>query len=619
VTGVTTDMLSQPHHDGSALYVSNLRPGLGDTVTLRVRVPHEADVSAVHVRLTPDAEPKFVDAVVERRTETETWWRAEIICRNPVTNYRFILEGGTTAYQWLNGTGLHPRDVPDAADFRIVTFAGPPAWAADAIVYQVFPDRFAKSVDRPAPRWAWPAAWDDPLDLSQQSTSRQLYGGDLDGVIEHLDHLQSLGVNVLYLTPFFPSHSNHRYDASSFDRVDPVLGGDEALARLVDAAHALGMKVLGDFTTNHTGDSHEWFEKAQSDPESDERGFYFWEDGGYVSWLGVKSLPKLNYDSQLLRERVFEDPNGVVRKWISGAHGLDGWRVDVANMTGRYKAQDLNRELARQMREAMRDTRPDSLLIGEHCHDFSLDAMGDGWDGVMNYAGFTRPVWTWLRDKGFAPKFLGSPLMVPRLGGSSVMDTMREFAAIAPWRSIRHSFNLVGSHDTTRIRTLVGDDSRHVDAAAGLLFTMPGIPMMTYGDEIGMRGDYGEDGRRPMPWDAGQPGAEPSDAERWDTRILAVYRGLISARNSSHALRHGGLRWVHADDDALVFLRESAEQTALVHCSRAAHDPIEISTRHLAGVAAAHTAYGRDLALKGDRLSLAAGGPGVSVWTWSTT
>ncbi len=294
---------------------------------------------------------------------------------------------------------------------------------------------------------------------------------------------------------------------------------------------------MGDFTTNHTGDTHEWFQKAQADPECDERGFYFWEDGGYVSWLGVKSLPKLNYDSQVLRQRVFEDPHGVVRKWISGSHGLDGWRVDVANMTGRHKAQDLNQELARQMREAMRDTRPDSLLIGEHCHDFALDVMGDGWDGVMNYAGFTRPIWTWLRNKDFAPKFLGSPLMVPRLGGSSVMETMREFGAHAPWRSIRHSFNLVGSHDTTRIRTLVGEDSRHVDAAAGLLFTMPGIPMMTYGDEIGMRGDCSEDGRRPMPWDAAQLDADHSNTahpntahsntahssdERWDTRLLAV-------------------------------------------------------------------------------------------------
>ena len=609
MTSVRTGLLSQPHHDGSALYVSNLAPRLGDTVTVRVRVPHEADITAVHVRLTPDAEPLFVDAVVDRVTETETWWRAEIICHNPVTSYRFILEGGPTAYQWLNGTGVHERDVPDAADFRLVTFAGPPAWAADAVVYQVFPDRFAKSgdgVDRPLPDWAVPARWDDPVDLSKDSGSRQLYGGDLDGVVEHLDDLQSLGVNVLYLTPFFPATSNHRYDASSFEQVDPVLGGGEALARLTRAAHARGMKVLGDFTANHTGDTHEWFRKAQADPESDERGFYFWEDGGYVSWLGVKSLPKLNYDSQVLRQRVFEDSDGVVRRWLSGPDGLDGWRVDVANMTGRHKAQDLNHEVAAQMRRAMHDSKPESLLIGEHCHDFTRDAQGDGWDGVMNYAGFTRPIWTWLRDVGFAPKFLGSPLMVPRLGGSSVMETMREFAAMAPWRSIRHSFNLVGSHDTTRIRTLVGEDSRQVDVAAGLLFTMPGIPMMTYGDEIGMRGDHGEDGRRPMPWNAGHA----------DARILEVYRGLISARNSSHALRHGGLRWVHADDDVLVFLRESTEQTALVHCARAAHDPIRLSTRHLTGVAEAHTAYGGDLVLGGDSVSLVADGPVVNIWTW---
>jgi len=605
------DLLAQPHHDGSGLYVSNPVPQLGDTVRVRVRVPHESQVSAVHVRLVPDAEPTFVDAVIDQVAETETWWRADIVCHNPVTSYRFILEGGPAAYQWLNGTGLHERDVPDAADFRLVTFEGPPEWAADAVVYQVFPDRFAKAMDRPAPDWAVPAEWDDAVDLSETG-SRQLYGGDLDGVVAHLDHLQALGVNVVYLTPFFPSTSNHRYDASSFDRVDPVLGGDEALTRLTAAAHARGMRVLGDFTTNHTGDTHEWFRKALADPECDERGFYFWEDGGYASWLGFKSLPKLNYDSQVLRQRVFEDTGGVVRRWITGPDGLDGWRVDVANMTGRYKAQDVNHEVARQMRQAMHDSRPDSLLIGEHCHDYTRDAMGDGWDGVMNYAGFTQPVWTWLRDADFAPKFLSSPLMVPRLGGSAVMETMREFAALVPWRSVQHSFNLVGSHDTTRIRTLVGQDARQVDVAAGLLFTMPGIPMMTYGDEIGMCGDSGEDGRRPMPWDDGAK----DDGDSWDARILEVYRGLISARNASHALRHGGLRWVHADDDVLVFLRESIDQTALVQCARAAHPPIQVSTKHLTGVAGVRTAYGRDLIQSGESVTLTADTPEVNIWTW---
>ena len=607
---VQPDLLGQPHHDGSALYVSNPYPALGESVTVRVRVPSDADVTAVHVRTTPDAEPVFTDAAVERTTGTETWWAAQVVCHNPVTNYRFILEGGPTAYQWLNGTGVHQRDVPDAADFRLTAFGAPPAWAGEAVVYQVFPDRFARSAgqdSRDVPEWAVPAGWDETPRLEPGVISRQLFGGDLDGITERLDHIAELGANVVYLTPFFPARSNHRYDASSFDQVDPVLGGDEALGRLVDAAHERGMRVLGDFTTNHTGDAHEWFVTAQQDPDAEERGYYFWEGEEYVAWLGVPSLPKLNYDSAPLRHRVFEDKEGVVRRWITGDSPLDGWRVDVANMTGRYRGQDLNHDVARQMRLAMDEAAPDALLVGEHCHDYTQDAQGDGWHGVMNYAGFTRPVWTWLRDRGHAPKFLGSPLMVPRLGGASVMETMREFAAGVPWATVRHSFNLVGSHDTTRIRTLVGEDARQVDVAAGLLFTVPGIPMLTYGDEIGMEGEFGEDGRRPMPW----------GSDGWDSRLLETYRGLIAARRSSPALREGGMRWVYADDETLVFLRETPSEVALVHCARDAHDPVVLSTRHLPGIAGARAAYGHGLALGEGTMTLTATGPQVSIWTWT--
>jgi alpha-glucosidase len=608
-TATAGHLLAQPHHDGSALYVSNPYPALGETVRVRMRVPREAEVSAVHVRTCPDAEPAFVDAVLERRSDTETWWAADVACHNPVTNYRFILEGGPTGYLWLNGTGVHQRDIPDRDDFRLTTFGAPPAWSREAVVYQVFPDRFARSAaqdERPVPEWAIPAQWDDPVRLGPEEIGRQLYGGDLDGIAEHLDHLEALGVTVLYLTPFFPSRSNHRYDASSFDAVDPVLGGDQALERLVRAAHERGLRVMGDFTTNHTGDAHEWFIRASSDPESPERSYYVWEDGDYVAWLGVKSLPKLNYDSEQLRERTFEDPQGVVRRWLTGEHGLDGWRVDVANMTGRYMAQDHNHDVARQMRRAMEEVSPEALLVGEHCHDYTLDARGDGWHGVMNYAGFTRPVWTWLRDEAHAPSFLGVPLMVPRLGGRSVMETMREFAAGVPWSTVQHSFTLLGSHDTTRVRSLVGDDPRPVEVAAGLLFAMPGIPMLTYGDEIGMRGDFGEDGRRPMPW----------DERDWDSRLFDVYRGLIAARRRSEALREGGMRWVHASQDALVFLRETGSEVALVHCARAAHSPVALPTRHLPGVASAATAYGPDLHVDGDDVVLKAERPMVGVWTW---
>lgn len=604
-------LLDVPHHDGSTRYVSQPYPRLGDTVDLLVRVPHAADVASVHVRTTPDAEPAFVAARVARVTTVDTWWQAAIVVRNPVTNYRFLLQGGPQAYQWLNGTGLHDRDVPDAADFRLTTYGAPPAWSRAAVVYQVVPDRFARSTaadDRGAPPWAIPADWADPVVRSGPGVGRQFFGGDLDGVTEHLGHIAELGADVVYLTPFFPGRSNHRYDATTFTCVDPLLGGDAALDRLVDRAHQGGLRVLGDFTANHTGIGHEWFTAARTDPEAPEREYYFFDGEQYVAWLDVPSLPKLNYDSEALFRRLFDDPDGVVRRFLSGPHALDGWRVDVANMTGRHGAADHNAAVARAMRHAMEDVSTDGLLIGEHCHDFTHDAVGDGWHGVMNYSGFTRPVWTWLRHPGHAPRFLGSPLMVPRLPGGAVMDTMREFAALVPWSTVCHSFTLVGSHDTTRIRSLVGDDAAQVDVAAGLLFTMPGIPMVTYGDEIGMLGDFGEDGRRPMPW-----GRDPGT---WDTRILDVYRQLIRVRKGAIALREGGLRWVYAGDDALVFLREHGDEVALVHVARSAHEPIRLPRGSLAGVDGAHAAYGPALATDGDDAVLTADGPTVGIWTW---
>ncbi len=167
-------LLSQPHHDGSALYVSNACPAPGETVQVLVRVPHEAGITAVHLRTAPDGEQQFSDALVDRRTDTDTWWRADLTCHNPVTSYRFILEGGPSSYAWLNGTGMHVRDVPDAADFRLVTYDAPPAWALDAVVYQIFPDRFAKAVDREAPEWADPAGWDDPITTERSRIAQHL-------------------------------------------------------------------------------------------------------------------------------------------------------------------------------------------------------------------------------------------------------------------------------------------------------------------------------------------------------------------------------------------------------------------------------------------------------------
>lgn len=595
-----------PHHDGSATYVSNLTPDLGDTVAVFLRVPKASGVTQAMLRTFVDGEQELTATTVDRETEHEVWLRGEVRAENPVVGYRWLLDGVPNGYQWLNGEGTHAHDVTDAADFRITTHPAPPAWASDAVLYQVFPDRFAKSVDRPAPDWAIPQAWDDPVVGAGPETPYQYYGGDLDGITAHLDHIASTGANTVYLTPIFPGRSNHRYDASTFDAVDPLLGGDAALARLSDALHARGMRLMGDLTTNHCGAGHEWFQRAIADPAAPEADYFTFRHhpDDYVCWFGYPSLPKFDHRSEGLRRALYEGPGSTVARWL-GPHGMDGWRIDVANMTARLGAMDLNHMVATTLRATMAQANPESLLLAEHSHDASRDLLGDGWHGIMDYAGFARPLWQWLRSP--APvRFEPGPFTpFPTVGATSMVAAMRAFSAARPWRATAHSLTLVGSHDVPRIATFLGGDQGLVTVAFGLLASMPGIPMLWAGDEIGQEGVNGEDGRRPFPW---------HDASRWDTARLATNRALFRARAESVALRHGGLRWLAVGDDAVTFLREAPGESVLVHAARADHAPVRLPGA-VVGPELTGLAGTPDLRAGADGVvTLPADGPAFSMW-----
>ncbi|MDR2722146.1 MAG: hypothetical protein LBB54_00210 [Cellulomonadaceae bacterium] len=232
----------------------------------------------------------------------------------------------------------------------------------------------------------------------------------------------------------------------------------------------------------------------------------------------------------------------------------------------------------------MTGINPQAALVGEHFFDYTHDLPGDGWQAAMNYAGFSRPVWGWLADPHSGLDFISVPLPRRRIPGRNIADTMRDFAARVPWQVASVQLNNLGSHDTPRLLNSVGT-RENVELAAALLFTYPGVPMLFAGDEIGARGTNGEHARVTMPWDlAGLDGAGAAGSgsgtgttgdstgagggSRWDGQTLQVFRTLSRLRGSRQALRDGGIRWAVIDDDALVYLRQSRDETLLVVVAR---------------------------------------------------
>lgn len=605
-------IMALPHHDGSEIYVQQGPYQLGSVITVRARVPRGYGETAVLLRFVQDAEPRTVRTVLAHSDEHDHWYEAQLPLHNPVTSYRFALVLPGDVY-WLNARGVHDRGVTDENDFRITTAAPAPAWLHHAVVYQVFPDRFARSAaadERALPDWAEPASWDDEPAAHGARTGKQLYGGDLDGVIEHLDHIADLGVTTVYLTPIFPGRSAHRYDASTFDHVDPLLGGDDALARLSEALHSRGMRIMGDITTNHTGAGHEWFHRARTDESCAERDFYYWIDGGpgYASWLGHSNLPKLNFASPELGPRLIDGPRSVIGRWLQAPWSLDGWRVDVANMTGRYAAEDHNEDVGRRLRATLAEVNQDAALISEHFHDARGDLSGETWHGNMNYTAFSNPVWTWLAAPDNGIRYMGvEGLAMPRRTGAQMVAEMRDFDAAVPWQVLLNQWNMLGSHDTPRIRTVVGSREMQ-EVAAGLLFTYLGVPAMFAGDEVGLTGTTGEHSRVPMPWDS---------PDRRDDVIHERYRALARLRAEHRSLSEGSLRWVLAQDDAVGYVRETTDEALLVVVARAAWVGAELRLAVPGGAAA--TLYGSaDLMVtESDGVTsvvVPGDGPAVGVW-----
>lgn len=561
--------LSSIHHDGSKRYVtspSGINLQLGDEVTIRLRAAKGAPIERILLRTCPDGEQFFSEMQIDDTQESPVcnWWQAKLRSTMPVTAYRFLLFT-TDGIWWYNGSGLHRHVPTDAEDFRLLADYAAPAWVHDSVFYQIFPDRFSdgdpsnnvkqgefeyQGVKSQARKWgesqsSWPEAM------------VEFYGGDLTGVEQRLDYLTDLGVNAIYFNPIFTALSNHRYDVVDYFNVDPHLGGDSALISLRKRMKERGMRFILDIVPNHSGVEHPWFKSAIEDSNSPTAEYFNFHShpDEYESWLGVRSLPKLNYRSQNLRELVYAGANSIFRYWLKEPFAADGWRVDVANMLARHGKDQLESEVWTGIRRAVKEENPSAYLLGENFFDSSSQLQGDHLDASMNYFGFSNPIGFWLNrfevNQHATPHNVRSSVPWPT---QALADSWQASRASIPWQIARQQFNLLGSHDTPRILNILDQDPARNRLVVAFLLTYVGVPCIYYGDEIGMSGKDGLEARNCMIWDSSQ----------WNINLRIFYQTLISLRRTSPALIDGGFQTLLIEKNVLAYLRDSDDEQIIV-------------------------------------------------------
>ncbi|HFD39501.1 MAG TPA: hypothetical protein ENJ31_06595, partial [Anaerolineae bacterium] len=486
----------------------------------------------------------------------------------------------------------------------------------NAIVYQIFPDRFRDgdptnnvisgthfmygNAQGGLTYPAWNSEVIDPRDPNSpfyQRWSEDFYGGDLPGVTEKLDYLQSMGVTALYLNPIFLSPSNHKYDTTSFEQVDPNLGGDEALAALLAAAKARGMAVILDGVFNHTSSDSVYFDKysrypgegayeSQTSPYYDWYTFNAWPDD-YESWWGYDTLPKLRSDNGAVRDYIWRSgADSIAARWVLS--GTAGWRLDVGGDVDSGAPELGGGDYWEGFRQTVKGTDPQAAIIGEEWGDATRWLLGAEWDSVMNYR-FRSALLSFLRDTPYTDNdnnASSSGGVLTPISVSRFDQWLRQIQEDYPPPAWYAMLNLVGSHDTNRVRFVLGHAQHadgtdltpaELDARQGLMallqFTLPGAPTIYYGDEVGVESpgrwynDKWEDdpyNRVPFPWDD-TPGHYQARAG-----VRTRYAQLAQLRNDHPALRTGSFDTLLTDDERQVYAygRKLDDDVALVIVNR---------------------------------------------------
>ena len=408
-----------------------------------------------------------------------------------------------------------------------------PEWAANKVVYQIFPSRYAAS--QPVDKELWYKA---PITFTDN------LHGDIRGIIDHLDYIRDLGIDVIYMTPIFKSDSSHKYDTIDYYQIDPSFGTAEDLRELVQKAHQYGMKVVLDAVFNHTGrDFFAFKDILENKEKSKYLDWYFidkfpldTEPGqapNFKCFGYYGGMPKLNLKNPEVEKYVTD----VACYWLKECD-IDGWRMDVGDEISHY--------FWKHFRRAVKAVKKDALIIGEIWHYAGDFLEGDEWDTVMNY-----PFYLNLIDL----------LADEKIGVSRFIQNFGYMKGRLNKKCYPLMWNLIDSHDTARFLHLCKDNKKKQHLAAAFQLLMPGMPMIYYGDELAMPGANDPDCRRGMYW----------DEEYRDNEMLEWYKRLIQVRRTHACIVEGELAEIitRDEDGTIVLIRKNTEETValIFNCS----------------------------------------------------
>ena len=595
-------------------YVNPPEPGAYDNISICIRVAKD-DVDRVEILHGKN----YSETTLLRKYHSDyyfDYYKIFTDISNVVFRYVFrISKGKETVYYDRVGVSDGIRVFQG---FEIIPDFKTPDWAKGAIMYQIFVDRFCRGdgsndvlddeyiyLGVPCIRTTNWSQYPSNFDVGY------FYGGDLQGVMDKLGYLKSLGVEAIYFNPIFVSPSNHKYDAQDYEHIDPhyakivndggelvdpeaednlkatkyiirttdkenLEASDRFFANFVDIAHQKGIKIILDGVFNHCGSFHKWLDKesiyknAKGYPKGAFHGvdspyrsyFRFYEDtDSYDGWWGHSTLPKLFYENS---DKLVNEILAIARKWISPPYNVDGWRLDVAADLGH--SEEFNHRFWTKFRKEVKKINPDVIILAEHYGDPYMWLNGKQWDTVMNYDAFMEPVSFFLTGM---EKHSEAFYAEKRGDGKLFWHTLLYAKARMPMPSYMCSMNELSNHDHSRFLTrtnmkvgrlhTVGSKAANegVDVsifrqAVIMQMTLQGAPTIYYGDEVGVCGWTDPDNRRSFPW----------GKEDWN--ILEFHKYAIGLHKRHKSLRYGSLIPILGEKDLIAYIRAVKDEQMLV-------------------------------------------------------